>query len=74
MYVTFTLLIYENMKEKELLDNYSGKISELRHDENGDYKVVNGEKIYQITGNDRLNAIINSVRASGRSAFELLNE
>ena len=60
--------------EKEDLDK---KISESYVDEIGAYRMINGQKIYQIEEKTQkdidLNLAINRVRASGMSAFELLN-
>ena len=51
-------------------------IGELLTDENGEYRMVKGEKIYQIkeeTQQDKdMNELINSVRASGISPWKYL--
>jgi len=53
------------------------KIGDKQTDEHGEYRIVNGDKIYQIeekTPEDKkLNEVINRVRASGRSPWEYLN-
>ena len=52
------------------------KISELKTDEKGDYRMVDGKKIYQIKEESQkdkdINLAINRVRASGMSPSEYL--
>jgi hypothetical protein len=51
-------------------------IGELLTDENGEYRMVNGKKIYQIKEENQhdkdMNLIINRVRASGMKPSEYL--
>ena len=53
------------------------KIGELMKDERGEYRMINGRKIYESKGDDQntrdLNLIINRVRASGLRPHEYLN-
>ena len=53
-------------------------IGELMTDKNGEYRLVNGKKIYQIKEENQnsrdLNLIINRVRASGISPSEYLKK
>jgi hypothetical protein len=63
---------------KKSLAEFKDKISEIRIDESGNpFRMINGKKIYQIKSDNpevqRTNDIINRVRASGCSAWELLN-
>ena len=65
----------QNLDKKLPIDE---KISELMIDENNrEYRLVNGRKIYQIEEKSQSdidkNLIINRVRASGMSAWEYLN-
>ena len=52
------------------------KIGELFSDEHGNYRVINGKKIYQIKEETQrdidMNLIINRVRASGMKPSEYL--
>ena len=64
----------ENLDKKLPIDQ---KISELMIDENNrEYRIVNGKKIYQIEENSQSdidkNLIINRVRASGMSSWDYL--
>lgn len=63
----------ENLDKELPIDVEIGK---LLVDENGEYRMINGEKIYQIkeeTQEDKdMNLIINRVRASGMSPMEYL--
>lgn len=65
--------------EKEDLDKnlpIDENIGELLTDENGEYRMVNGKKIYQIKEENQhdkdMNLIINRVRASGMKPSEYL--
>ncbi len=63
----------ENLNKRLPIDE---EIGELFSDKNGEYRVVNGKKIYQIkeeSQHDRdMNLIINRVRASGMRPSEYL--
>ncbi len=52
------------------------KIGELMKDDRGEYRMINGRKVYEIKGDDQntrdLNLIINRVRASGMKPSEYL--
>ena len=49
------------------------KIGPLEKDENGrPFRIINGEKIYQIEDDEKTNAAINAFRASGMSLSEYL--
>lgn len=52
------------------------KIGELKSDESGNYRMINGKKSYQIeekTQKDKdMNLIINRVNASGMTAYQYL--
>ena len=54
------------------------KIGKLMKDNKGEYRFINGRKIYEIKGEDQntrdLNLIINRVRALGISPSEYLKE
>lgn len=56
-------------------DSIKDGIGKLQIDENGRrYKMINGNKIYQLEeGKEKLNDIIDAVRASGRSARDILH-
>jgi len=53
------------------------KIGEKLQDEKGEYRMINGEKIYQIEENSesdrKINEAINRVRASGMNPRDYLN-
>lgn len=53
-------------------------IGELMTDNKGNYRMINGKKIYEIKGDDQntrdLNLIINRVRASGMKPHEYLKK
>ena len=49
------------------------KIGDLQKDDDGrEFKMINGEKIYQIGNDDDMDLIINRVRASGVSPWVYL--
>lgn len=54
------------------------KIGKLMKDNKGEYRLINGRKIYEIKGEDQntrdLNLIINRVRALGISPSEYLKQ
>lgn len=53
-------------------------IGELMKDDRGDYRMINGRKVYEIKGDDQnsrdLNLIINRVIASGLKPSEYLKQ
>lgn len=69
------------MRNTDFLDNEipeDNLIGELKSDENGNFRMVNGRKIYQIdekTQQDKdLQLTINRVRASGLNPSEYLKQ
>lgn len=53
-------------------------IGELMKDERGEYRMINGRKVYELKGDDQntrdLNLIMNRVRASGLKPSEYLKQ
>jgi len=68
----------ESLRHKDLDINLQidEKIGDLLTDENGNYRMINGKKSYQIeekTPQDKdMNLIINRVKASGMTAYQYL--
>jgi len=61
----------------ENMENLNAKIGPLETDENGQFRMINGNKIYQIEEKSdyekNLNDAINRFRASGLSVKDWLN-
>lgn len=63
----------EDLDKKLPIDE---NIGELQTDENGEYRIINNEKVYQIKEENQhdkdMNLIINRYRASGMTIVEYL--